>query len=127
MTEEKFAYETPDLYDWEMAHIEQVIAPKLYMEFSRKRNTPKELEEFQKVAFDEFLKIGLVVEVNIAKALFDIGPPDIEIIRRVPGHSDNKYGHDHEAHRVEVLKGNSRGEKYLGEKGPYGTGRKKMR
>lgn len=122
---EEFAGQEVDLYDWEIAHIGQVINPVL-APFMRKANTIENLSEFTKVAFDEFLKIGLVVDINTNKALLGVGPPDIQITSRVPGHADNKYGHDHEMHRTEVLKGNSRGEKYLGEKDSYGTGRKRM-
>ena len=123
---DQFEDSIPDLYDWEEAAIQHDVMPKL-AKFMRMANTRENLEEFKKIAQDEFLKIGLIVEVNIAKALFNIGPPDIEVVKRIPGHADNKYGHDHEFHKTEVLKGNALGEKFLGERdGAKSSRRRKM-
>jgi len=110
-----------DLYDYEIAAIGPVWQ-SLMNEFSRKANTRANLEELAKRAHDEFVKIGLVVEVNTSPCLIvnpvtmETGSPEIVILGRVPGH-EHPEGMDHEFKRHEVLRGNERGEKFHGQKG----------
>ncbi|MEM3097555.1 MAG: hypothetical protein QXU32_02400 [Nitrososphaerales archaeon] len=110
-----------DLYDHEITKIGPIYR-KLIQEFSRKPNTKKNLDELEKRAKEEFLKIGLIVEVNTAPALI-IDPntmrpgfPEIVIMGRVPGSPEEKYGFDHELKRAEVLVSKERGEDFAGQK-----------
>ena len=114
---DKFEGQIPDLYDWEVKHIQQTIYPEMARKFFAKQANESTLEDLRKWAEEEFFKIGLVVTVDTAAAYLNCGPPEITVQARVPGHSDSKYGHDHSRHRQEVLEANNRGERYLGEKG----------
>lgn len=114
-----------DLYDHEIAQIGP-IWQKLMYEFSTKPNTRANLDELARRATDEFLKIGLVVEVNTTPTLIvnpttmQPGAPEIVILGRVPGGHYEENGvfmMDHEKKRDEVLKSRERGEDYLGQKG----------
>jgi len=113
-----------DLYDHEIAKIGPIWR-KLMDEFSRKPNTRANLDELVRRATDEFLKIGLVVEVNVAPCLIfnpmtnSYNPPEIVIMGRVPGTHYEEEGvplMDHEKKRWEVIKSRERGEDFLGQK-----------
>jgi len=114
-----------DLYDHEIAKIGPIWR-KLMDEFSRKSNTKENLNELARRATDEFMKAGLVIEVNVSPSLIfnpltnQYGSPEIVILGRVPGSHFEEEGVpmlDHERKRDEVLKSRERGEDYLGQKG----------
>lgn len=108
-----------DLYDYEIERIPPVWQ-KLMHEFSTKTNTRANLDELAKRAAEEFLKAGLIVEVNSAPTLIinpntmQPGMPEIVIIGRVDSLDDAEY--DHERKRHEVLRSKERGEAYYGQK-----------
>jgi hypothetical protein len=113
-----------DLYDHEIARIGPVWQG-LMREFSRRANTRANLEELQKRAAAEFLRIGLVVEVNTAPCMIAnpvtmrTGPPEVVIIGRAPGidHTEQGFGmFDHELKRHEVLTARDRGEDFMGQR-----------
>ena len=101
-------------------------------EFATKLATQHNYDELKKRAFDEFLKIGLVVQVEVPQFVAEgvsaepgFGTPEIVIMGRVPGSklSNQEEGveiTDHELKREEVLKSKQTGEKFLGEKGERG-------
>ena len=114
-----------DLYDHEIAKIGP-IWQRLMTEFSRKPSTRKNLDELSRRAADEFLKIGLVAQVDITPcivvnpATMETGSPVIDIVGRVPGThyaEDGAVLFDHERKRDEVLRSRERGEDFLGQKG----------
>lgn len=114
-----------DLYDHEIAKIGP-IWQGLMQRFGSRANSRANLEELSRVATAEFLKIGLVVEVNTAPCLIynpvtgRTGSPEIVIMGRVPGEHYEEDGvvvFDHERKRDEVLKSRERGEDFLGQKG----------
>lgn len=113
---EEFAGQQVDLYDYEVMKIEQEIMPEIARRFYYKASTQENLDEMTKHIVQAFFDLGLVVRVNTAEAYLGVGPPKIEIMSRVSGHSDNKYGHDHERKQSEVLDSRELGEKYRGEK-----------
>jgi len=107
-----------DLYDEEIARIPRVWQ-QLMAEFSKRPNTKGNLEELAKRANEEFLKIGLIVEVNTLPTLIfdpyknEYGNPEITILGRIPG-TISEF--DHEKKGWEVVKSRDRGEDYLGQK-----------
>lgn len=114
-----------DLYDYEIKAVAQVWQ-KLMVEFSKKTNTRANLDELSKRASDEFLKIGLVVEVDTTPTLIfnpntmSYGSPVINVLGRVPGQQYEEDGHflmDHERKMQEVRTAKERGEDFLGQKG----------
>jgi hypothetical protein len=111
-----------DLYDHEIARIPP-IWQKLMAEFSAKPNTRANLDELAKRAAEEFIRIGLVVEVDTSGALITdprtmrAGSPEIVILGRLPGSPEDEHGFDHERKRDEVLRSRERGEDFLGQKG----------
>lgn len=121
-----------DLYDSEIAAIGP-IWKRLMDEFSTKLATQHNYDELKKRAFDEFLKVGLVVEIDVPQFVAEgisaepgYGVPEITIIGRVPGSalSNQEQGveiMDHERKREEVLKSVQTGEQFLGEKGEKGV------
>jgi hypothetical protein len=119
MTEknEQFGECEVELYDHEMVRVRD-IHQQLNDEFARRDPYANPLiwYELQERAKDLFYKIGLIVEVHITKALLGQGGPEVVVMRRVPGHQDNTYGHDHELKKIQVLESKRRGEKFLGEK-----------
>jgi hypothetical protein len=113
-----------DLYDHEIARVGPVWQ-RLMREFSTRTNTKDNLSELSKRAAEEFLKIGLVVEVNtspcmiVNPATMQTGSPEIVIIGRAPGidHSEQGFGmFDHELKRHEVLTARDRGEDFMGQR-----------
>jgi hypothetical protein len=113
-----------DLYDHEVAKIGP-IWQRLMSEFGQKPSTRRNLEELAKRAAEEFVKIGLVVEVNTAPCLiYDVrtgtgGSPEIVIMGRVPGTEYTEDGvplFDHERKRAEVVLSRDRGEDFAGQK-----------
>lgn len=120
-----------DLYDAEVKAV-GAVWHRLMQEFSTRLATQHNYDELKKRAFDEFLKIGLVVQVDVPQFVVEgisaepgYGAPEITIIGRVPGskRSNREDGievMDHEKHRAEVLKSLTTGEKYLGQKNEKG-------
>jgi len=106
-----------DLYDYEIMKVGK-IAKELVDDFSKKTNTHMNLSEMAKRAEDRFQAIGLKVHVDLAPVLFH-QPPCIEILGRIETTEQAKQEYDHERKRWEVLGGNSRGEKFRGEKEKY--------
>lgn len=116
-----------DLYDHEIAAIGPTWQ-KLMTRFSRLPNTRANLQELAKVANDEFLKLGFVVNVRWENNLMvdpntmQPYPIEIEFVGRVPGGTglgELVEGYelmDHERKRDEVLKSKDRGEAFLGQK-----------
>ena len=113
-----------DLYDHEIARVGPVWQG-LMREFSRRPNTRANLEELVKRASEEFLKIGLVVEVNTAPCMImnpmtmQTGSPEVVIIGRAPGRDyvEDGFGmFDHELKRHEVLTARDRGEDFMGQR-----------
>lgn len=114
-------FDIAELYDHEIAKIGP-IWQKLMIDFSRKANNQKNLEELARRATEEFHKIGLLIDVNtmpcvVADDRGMTGPPEIIILGRTKGADEDKYGFDHELKMVEVRRSKERGEKFLGEKG----------
>lgn len=114
-----------DLYDYEIKQV-AIVWKGLMDEFSKRSNTRKNLDELSKRASDEFLKIGLVVEVDTTPTLIfnpttmSYGSPVINILGRVPGthyEEEGVFVMDHERKRDEVIKSRERGEDFLGQKG----------
>lgn len=54
-------------------------------------------------------------------------PPIFEVMGRIPGHSIEKYGFDHEKKEYEVKKATARDEDYLGQKGEENANRARRR
>lgn len=106
-----------DLYDYEIAKIGK-IAYEISSEFSKKTNTQMNLAEMAKKAEDRFQAAGFRVHVDLAPVLF-YQPPAIEIIGRIETTDNAKQEFDHDRKRWEVLGGNTRGEKFRGEKEKY--------
>lgn len=106
-----------ELYDYEIMKVGK-IAKELSAEFSKKTNTQMNLAEMAKKAEDRFQEIGLRVHVDLAPVLF-YQPPCIEILGRIETTDNAKQEFDHDRKRWEVLGGNSRGEKFRGEKEKY--------
>lgn len=116
-----------DLYDADIAQVGKVWR-RLMDQFSRKPNTKANLQELARVAHEEFLKIGFVVNVVWENSLIvnpetmEAFPIEIEILGRVSGGSglgEVVEGHelmDHERKRHEVLRSKERGEDYYGQK-----------
>lgn len=121
-----------DLYDYEIAQIGE-IWKRLNEAWMHKPNNKANLQEFAKVATDEFLKAGFVVNVQWENTLIMVPninapggmapmPVTIEVLGRsgVNKFNEKQEGHelfDHERKRDEVLKSKERGEAYLGQKG----------
>jgi hypothetical protein len=106
-----------ELYDYEIMKVGK-ITKELASEFSKKTNTQMNLAEMAKKAEDRFQAIGLKVHVDLAPVLF-YQPPCIEIMGRIDTTEKAKEEFDHDRKRWEVLGGNSRGEKFRGEKETY--------
>lgn len=106
-----------DLYDYEIMKIGK-IAMEISTEFSKKTNTQFNLSEMAKKAEDRFKEAGFRVHVDLAPVLF-FQPPAIEILGRIDTTTEAKEEFDHDRKRWEVLGGNSRGEKFRGEKEKY--------
>lgn len=108
-----------DLYDHEIAKIGPVWNT-LMQEFASKPNTRANLDELAKRAHDEFLKIGLIIEVNSAPTLIidpktmQPGRVELVVLGRVDQLEDAEF--DHERKRHEVLRSKERGEDYFGQK-----------
>ena len=106
-----------ELYDYEIMKVGK-ITKELASEFSKKTNTQMNLAEMAKKAEDRFQAIGLKVHVDLAPVLF-FQPPCIEIMGRIDTTEKAKEEFDHDRKRWEVLGGNTRGEKFRGEKETY--------
>ena len=113
-----------DFYDHEIAAIGKTWA-ELQTKWSRKQNTKSNLQEFAKEAHAAFTKLGFIANIRWENNLvidphtMQPHPIEIEIMGRVPGGEFKEDGvelHDHELHRHEVLKANTRNEKFLGQK-----------
>lgn len=116
-----------DLYDHEIVAIGKVWE-RLMRDWARKPNTKSNLQEFAKVANDEFLKLGFVVNVMWENNLIidpntmQPYPITIEVMGRTPGGSglgEMVQGFelmDHERKRDQVLKSIERGEDFHGKK-----------
>lgn len=117
-----------DLYDHEVVAVGR-LWKELMDRFARKPNTRANLQELAKVANDEFLKLGLVVNVRWENNLMvdprtmQPYPIEIEVLGRVPGGTglgELVEGHelmDHERKRFEVLRSVERNEEFYGDKG----------
>jgi len=116
---DKFIGQDADLYDYEKAKIDKEIMPELARRFYYKEASQHNLEEMTKWITDQFLKMGLIIHVNTAEAYLGVGPPKVSVVSRLSGHSDSKYGHDHERKRKEVVESRELGEKYRGEKSKH--------
>jgi len=111
---------TLDLYDHEMKTVADVYA-KLNVVAMRMPNTKRGIEEFAKIALDEFHKAGFIVAIDMS-AVGIINPktgrshsPEIEVIGRIDDpFSMNEI--DHDKKRFEVIDGNAYGERFRGEK-----------
>ena len=106
-----------ELYDYEIMKVGK-ITKELVAEFSKKTNTQMNLSEMAKKAEDRFQAIGLKVHVDLAPVLF-YQPPCIEIMGRIDTTENAKSEFDHDKKKWEVLGGNTRGEKFRGEKEKY--------
>lgn len=106
-----------ELYDYEIMKVGK-IAHELSSEFSQRLNNQMNLSELAKKAEDRFRAAGFIVHVDLAPVLLG-GSPAIEVLGRVSTTEEAKQEYDHERKRWEVLGGNSRGEKYRGEKEKY--------
>jgi hypothetical protein len=113
-----------DLYDHEIAKVGKIWR-QLMAEFSHRANTRANLDELARRAHDEFLKVGLVIELNTAPCLIwnprtgSTGSPEIVVLGRVPGSEYTEQGvglFDHELKRHEVLTARDRGEDFMGQK-----------
>jgi hypothetical protein len=106
-----------ELYDYEIMKVGK-IARDLSSEFSKKTSTQLNLSEMAKKAEDRFMSAGFRVHVDFAPILLG-GSPAIEILGRIATTEQAKQEFDHDQKRWEVLGGNSRGEKFRGEKEKY--------
>ena len=111
-----FTGQDVDLYDWEVAKIEQELMPPIVRRFSRLPATEKNLEEMASRIQDAFMTLGIVAHVNTAYAYMGTGQPEVLLVTRIPDHDDSKYGHDHERKKTEVVEAKELGEDYRGQK-----------
>jgi hypothetical protein len=105
------------LYDWEIAKI-GLIWNKLQQTWMHRPNSTSNLTEFARVAHDEFLRAGFVVNVMWENTLIidprTMAPMPITI--EVMGRIGEPDEFDHDRKRDEVLKANDRGEQFYGQK-----------
>lgn len=116
-----------DLYDHEIVAIGKVWQ-RLMRDWAHKPNTKANLQEFAKVANDEFLKLGFVVNVMwennliVNPATMQPYPIEIEVMGRTPGGSGlgemvgNVELMDHERKRAQVLKSIEEGKDFYDQK-----------
>jgi len=94
--------------------------------WSKRANTRANLEEMAKEAHDLFLRVNLIVEIDIFPCLIvdpwtqQSGEPVISILGHVEGTRtalDPSDGFDHERKRHDVLISKERNEEFRGQKG----------
>lgn len=114
-----------DLHDDDVARMGQVWST-INAKWAHRANTRHNLEEMAKEAHDEFLKIGLIVDVNIFPCLIvdpwtqQTGQPIISVLGHVADTKNALHptdGFDHERKRHDVLISKERGEEFRGQKG----------
>ena len=113
-----------DLHDADVKNI-GIVWKQIMDKWSTRANTRHNLEEMAKEAHDAFLKVGLIVDVNVFPCLIvdpwtqQTGQPIITILGHVEGtqhalHPTDDF--DHERKRHDVLKANELGEDFRGQK-----------
>jgi hypothetical protein len=103
-----------DLTDYEVMKVGQIVTD-LVSRYGHRANNADNLNALRDEALTRFAEIGILATLDPAPC-FHGEPPTIEIIGKVTGHDDHKYGFDHERKRDEVVKSKELNEDYRGQK-----------
>src|SRR5690606_23691517 len=95
------AMDQADMTDGDVQRIARVWRD-LMAKYARREATRYNLDELAREAQSRFFEIGLVAQVDVAKAYLGVGPPELTIMSYVPGHEYHKYGTDHELKHREI-------------------------
>lgn len=109
-----FAHAAGDLADSEITRLFQTVED-IRMRYAGKANTAENLEEMRDEILTKLMEQGILATLDPTPCYYG-DPPVLEIIGRVAGHADHKYGFDHEKKGYEVRKSVERGEDWLGQK-----------
>lgn len=103
-----------DLTDYEVGKVGEVVGA-LVQKYSHKANTAENLNALRDEVLTRLADMGILATLDPAPCFYG-EPPTVEIIGKVAGHDDHKYGFDHERKAHEVRKANELGEDYRGQK-----------
>lgn len=109
-----FAHSAGDLADSEITRLFHTVE-EIRLRYAGKRNSAENLEAMRDEILTKLMEQGILATLDPAPCFYG-EPPVLEIIGRVGGHADHKYGFDHEKKGWEVRKSVERNEDWLGEK-----------
>lgn len=113
-SEKQMAYWASDLLDSEVKEVFQIVYA-VQARYAKLAATSDNLNAMRDEILTRLMDINIVAEIDIAP-FYSGEPPTVEIIGKVKGDNQHKYGFDHEQKEYEVKKATARGETYLGEK-----------
>lgn len=108
------AHFAADLQDSEVTQIASIVGAAS-RKYSTRIATIANLEALRDEILTRLSTINILATVDVAPVL-NGEPPTVEIIGKVAGDSQHKYGMDHERKQYEVRKATARGEEFLGQK-----------
>lgn len=108
------AHFASDLQDQEAAEVAR-ITMAVSRKYATRIATPENLEALRDEVLTRLADASILATVDVAPVL-NGEPPIVEIIGKVAGDPQHKYGFDHEKKQYEVRKATQRGEDYLGQK-----------
>lgn len=115
-TGKEFAHAAMDLTDTEVGEAVKIIN-SARLRFATKKNTPENLDELRDIILTRLMEKNILATFDPAPC-FRGEPPVIEIIGKITGDPQHKYGMDHEKKRHQVIAAKERGEDYYGQKEP---------
>lgn len=109
-----FAHAAGDLADSEITKLFHTVED-IRLRYAGKANSADNLEAMRDEILTKLMEQDILATLDVAPCFYG-EPPVLEVIGRVSGHSDHKYGFDHEKKGWEVRKSVERNEDWLGEK-----------
>lgn len=111
---EQLARYASELTDYDVRRVGEIVG-RLVQQYSAKTASVENLNNLRDEALTRLAEIGILATLDPAP-VFSGEPPTVEIVGKVTGHDDHKYGFDHERKQAEVRRANELGEDYRGQK-----------
>lgn len=111
----QLAHFASDLQDTEAADVARIIVAAS-RKYSTRLATVENLDAMRDEILTRLADINILATVDVAPIL-NGEPPVVEIIGKVAGDDQHKYGMDHDRKKFEVQAANRRGEEFYGQKG----------
>src|SRR4051794_38110041 len=108
------AHAAGDLTDSDITKVFRIVE-QVRVRYAGKTNTAENLEALRDEVLTKLSDIGILATLDPTPCFYG-EPPTLEVLGKVAGHADHKYGFDHEKKGWEVRKSVERNEQWLGEK-----------